>query len=277
MNKLRIGDFECWPLSDGEFLYPGSTLLPPEGEPPDKVPVPYIAMLVNTGSARILFDTGAGALGPETGRLPANLAAAGFAPADIDIVVLSHAHPDHIAGVGQFQNARVVITRTDLDFWAAAETQAKLESGELYGLGPLEKVMAAYVREHLGSVKNLWLLDGATEIAHGILVVPAPGHTPGHAAVLVSSGRQQLLYMADAIIHPAQFENPGWTSAFDLSPDETVSTRKQLLDRAASDRCLVAGFHLPGGVGAVEARQGRFRWEPAANQNSEREKASTGF
>jgi glyoxylase-like metal-dependent hydrolase (beta-lactamase superfamily II) len=156
--------------------------------------------------------------------------------------------------------------RTELDFWTAAETQSKLENGELYGLGPLEQLMARYVREHLSSVNDLSLLEQPTEIEPGVLVFPAPGHTPGHAAVLISSGRQQLLYMADAVLHPAQFENPEWMSAFDLSRDETLSTRKQLLDRAASDRCLVAGFHLPGGVGAVEARQGRFRWEPAASQ-----------
>ena len=284
MNRLKIGDFDCWPLSDGELVYPGSTVLPPESVPPDEVAVPYTAMLVDTGSARILIDTGAGALGPDTGKLPENLTAAGFTPAEIDIVVLSHAHPDHIAGVARFQNARLVIMRTEFDFWTAAGTQSKLEKGELYGLGPLEQLMTHYVREHLSAVDDLTLLKQPTEIASGVLVFPAPGHTPGHAAILISSGRQQLLYVADAVIHPAQFEHPEWTSAFDLSRDETVSTRKQLLDRAAIDRCLVAGFHLPGGVGAVEARQGRFRWEPVASQNADepqgyggREKAGTGF
>jgi glyoxylase-like metal-dependent hydrolase (beta-lactamase superfamily II) len=110
---------------------------------------------------------------------------------------------------------------------------------------------------------RLRLLDRPTEIAAGILVFPAPGHTPGHAAVLVSSGRQQLLAVGDAIVHPAQFGHPEWVCAFDLSPEETVRTRRQLLERAAADGCLLAGYHLPGAVGAVEARQASFRWEPA--------------
>lgn len=260
--KLRIGDYDCWTVADGELTYPGSALLPPESEVPEEVAVPYTALLIDTGSARILIDTGAGALGPHTGKLPRNLTALGFAPEAIDFVVLSHAHPDHIAGVARFPNARIVLMRNEFEFWTAAETQSKLAAGELYGLGAMEQLMAAYVNEHLPSRPNLCLLDAAAEIQSGILVFPASGHTPGHAAVLISSGREQLLYLGDAVIHPAQFEHPDWTSAFDLLRDQTVNTRKQLLDRAASDRCLIAGFHLPGAVGAVESWRGRFRWEP---------------
>ena len=128
--------------------------------------------------------------------------------------------------------------------------------------------MAVSVRDHVAPARDrLRLLDRPTEIAAGILVFPAPGHTPGHAAVLVSSGRQQLLYVGDAIVHPAQFGHPEWVCAFDLSPEETVRTRRQLLERAAADGCLLAGYHLPGAVGAVEARQASFRWEPAVGVN----------
>jgi glyoxylase-like metal-dependent hydrolase (beta-lactamase superfamily II) len=94
-------------------------------------------------------------------------------------------------------------------------------------------------------------------------VFPAPGHTPGHAAVLVSSGRQQPRYVGDALVHPAQFEHPDWACAFGLSPWETVRTRNQLLERAVTDRCLFAGYHVPGGPGPVEARQASFHWVPA--------------
>jgi glyoxylase-like metal-dependent hydrolase (beta-lactamase superfamily II) len=265
-ERIAIGNYDCWILADGEFTYPGSLILPPEGQPPSEMSVPYSAMLVDTGSTRILIDTGAGALGPHTGKLAESLAAAGFSPDDVHTVILSHAHPDHIAGVRRFSNAVVVMMRQEFEFSTAAETQAKLEAGEVYGLGPLEALMAAYVRDHLVPVTDrLRLLDRPTEIAAGVLVFPAPGHTPGHAAVLISSGRQQLLYVGDAIIHPAQFEHPDWVSAFDLAHDETIGTRKKLLDRAAADRCLLAGFHLPGGVGAVEARESRYRWEPAVS------------
>jgi glyoxylase-like metal-dependent hydrolase (beta-lactamase superfamily II) len=108
------------------------------------------------------------------------------------------------------------------------------------------------------------LLEGPTEVAAGILVFPAPGHTPGHAAVLISSRRRQLLCVGDAVVHPAQFEHPEWVCAFDLAREETVSTRKLLLDRAVADRCLLAGYHLPGTVGVVERWQAGFRWERIA-------------
>ncbi len=263
-ERFRIGDYDCWTLADGELTYPGWTVLPPEGRPPAELTAPYIAVLVDTGSTRILIDTGAGALGPNTGKLPESLAAAGFLPEDVHTIILSHAHPDHIAGVQMFPNAAVVMMRKEFEFWMSAETQARLEACEIYGLGPLEVAMAASVRDHVAPARDrLRLLDRPAEIAAGIMVFPAPGHTPGHAAVLVSSGRQQLLYVGDAIVHPAQFEHPEWVCAFDLAPAETVRTRKQLLERAAADRCLLAGYHLPGGLGVVEARQASFRWEPA--------------
>ena len=263
-ERFRVGDYDCWALADGELIYPGSTVLPREALPPDQMPIPYTAMLVDTGSTRILIDTGAGALGPNTGKLlPGSLAAAGFSPEDIHTVVLSHGHADHIGAVARFPNAAIVMMRREYAFWTSAEIQAKLEAGRLYDLGPLESLMAASIRDHLmPAVDRLRLLEQPTEIAAGVLVFPAPGHTPGHAAVLISSRRQQLLYVGDVMLHPAQFEHPDWTSAFDLARDETVNTRKQLIDRAAADRCLLAGFHLPGAVGAVGARQARFRWEP---------------
>lgn len=263
-EKIRIGEYDCWALPDGEFTYPGCTVLPPEGNPPEQIAVPYTALLIDAGSVRVLIDTGAGALGPNTGKLPESLARVGFSPEDIHIVVLSHAHPDHIADLQRLSDATVILMRKEFDFWTAAETEAKLQAGEMYGLGPLEQLMAASVRDHLMPARDhLRLLDQPTEVAAGILVFPAPGHTPGHAAVLISSGRQQLLYVGDAIVNPAQFEHPDWVCAFDLAHDETVGTRKRLLDRAATDRCLFAAFHLPGAVGAVEAWQSRFHWEPA--------------
>lgn len=264
-RKLKVGEYNCWFLSDGEFDYPGNIILPHEAGPPSELPVPYTALLVDTGPVRILIDTGAGSLGPKTGKLIQSLAAAGFAPDDIHTVVLSHAHPDHIAGLSHFPGAAVVMMRSEFDFWTASETTSKLASGELYGLGPLEQLMAACVRETLPPAQErMRLLEGAAELASGVLVFAAPGHTPGHAVVLISSGREQLLYAGDALIHPAQFEHPEWTSAFDLLRAETIATRSRLLDRAAADRCLLAAFHLPGAVGLPEFYKSSFRWMPVS-------------
>jgi len=262
-QSIKVGAYTCWLLPDGEFDYPGNTLLPEESHPPALVPIPYTSLLVDTGSVRILLDAGAGHLGPKTGRLMQSLAAAGFAPDDIHIIVISHAHPDHIASLGQFPAAAVVMMRREFDFWTASETVAKLTAGELYGLGPLESLVESCVREHLLPARErMRPLEKPTELASGVLVFAAPGHTPGHAAVLVSSGREQLLYAGDAIMHPAQFENPHWTSSFDLMPEATVETRRKLLDRAVADRCVLAGFHLPGTVGLAEACKSNFHWTP---------------
>ena len=145
--------------------------------------MPCAAMLVDTGSTRVLIDSGAGALGPNTGKLVESLAATGFLPEEIHAVILSHAHPDRVAGVRLFPNATVFMMRKEFDFWTSEETQARLEAGEMYGLGPMEAVMAAHVRDYMvPAMYRLRLLDRAMDIAAGILLFPAPGHTPGMPA-----------------------------------------------------------------------------------------------
>jgi glyoxylase-like metal-dependent hydrolase (beta-lactamase superfamily II) len=259
-SPFRIGDFSCRAIADGQRTYPGVALLPPEADPPAEMQVPYTALLVDTGTQRVLIDMGAGPLGSETGRLPQSLAAAGVALDDIDLVVLSHAHADHIGQV--LPRAEYVMLRTEWDYWTDDGTRAKLAAGRLYGVPEVEHVMSTWITTYLEPVRDrIRLLDADTEVAPGLLVVPAPGHTPGHAAVLISSGRQQLLYVADAIVLPAQVRHPEWTMPFDLDPAQTVRTRRQLLDRAAADRCLVFPFHFPlPCVGEVSARNGGYEW-----------------
>src|SRR5271157_817177 len=116
-RRVEIGAYECWILPDGDLTYPGPIVTPPGAETPSEVAVPYTAFLIDTGSTRILLDTGAGALGPRTGRLPESLEAAGFVPEDIHTVILSHAHPDHIGAVARFPNAAVVMMRREFEFW----------------------------------------------------------------------------------------------------------------------------------------------------------------
>ena len=262
-EKFELGEYDCWALSDGQFSYPGSLIFPSEAQPPEHVPMLCTALLIDTGTTRVLIDTGAGTMTADTGKLPESLQAAGFKTDDIDVAILSHAHADHIGGLHEFPRAELIMLQEEFDFWMGAETQRRLEAGQLYGLGPIELQTATCIREQLVPARErLRLLHGESEVAPGILVVPAPGHTPGHAAVLISSRGQQLLYIGDSVVHLLHFDHPGWVSLLDLSPEQTVTTRRQLFDRAASDRCLLAGFHLPGGVGNVEARQSRYSWEP---------------
>jgi glyoxylase-like metal-dependent hydrolase (beta-lactamase superfamily II) len=204
--------------------------------------------------------------------LPENLSACGFSPEQIDLVVLSHFHADHIGGLLtaegtlRFPRAEVLASRSENDFWMAENNQAKLRSGMLFGLGDMEQVMLSSVQRHilpLATARKLRLIESDCEAASGILVLPAFGHTPGHLAVLVSSGRQQLLFAGDAILHPAHIKHPEWSTVFDVLPKQVVTTRRQILDRSASDRCLMFHFHFPFPcLGSVSRRNGGYRWEP---------------
>jgi len=242
------------------------------GDVPPQLTIGYSGLLIDTGTKRILIDTGAGPLGPATGRLPENLSKCGFSPDQIDLVVLSHFHADHIGGLVtaegtfRFPRAEVLASRSENDFWMAENNQTKLKSGTLFGLGDMEQVMLSWVQKHispLARTQRLRLIEGDCEPDAGILLLPASGHTPGHLAVLVSSGRQQLLFAGDAILHPAHINHPEWSTVFDVLPEQAVLTRRQILDRGASDRCLMFHFHFPFPcLGSVSRRNGSYRWEP---------------
>jgi glyoxylase-like metal-dependent hydrolase (beta-lactamase superfamily II) len=284
-KPVAIGEFRCFPLPDGSFLYPKDAIFPGRsdaelaaGLAPEKaqaeMSVEYSGLLVDTGKRRILIDTGAGALGPGTGHLPEGIAACGFSPEQIDTVILSHMHPDHIGGLTtaegkfRFPHAEVVVSRHEYDFWMAPENQAKLESKTLFGLGALETIMHSWIRSNvapLASAGRLRFVDGGDELATGIQALPTYGHTPGHMAILISSGRQQLLFAGDTLIQPVHVKHPDWKTVFDVVPDEAIAARRLILDRSASDCCLTFHFHFPYPcLGTVSRSNSGYRWEPAA-------------
>lgn len=280
VRRFEVGEFACYWVADGHNLYPlgaifadapGQELagaLPPEELAAGHLTIPYTALLVDTGAYRILIDTGAGPFAPTTGGLLKNLRAAGLAPETVDLVVFSHAHPDHIggtldeAGRVAFPNARFLMLRAEVDYWREEAVQGKLAAGELYGAGPIERLILDWLRGYLPPIENqLELLERDAEIAPGVHVIPAAGHTPGHLVVMVSSGRQQLLYGGDAILHPAQVGRPEWNSMFETDRRLATETRRQLLERASADRCLLAATHLPT-VSRVVRRGSEYALEP---------------
>jgi glyoxylase-like metal-dependent hydrolase (beta-lactamase superfamily II) len=221
----------------------------------------YVPTLVNTGRERVLFDTGNGqGRDPKVGKLAERLVQAGTRPEEIDVVVITHCHPDHINGLvtgGQptFPNARYVFGEVEFEYWKKGENvrEARRATRE------------AFVKTVLPFGEKATFVKAESEVAGGIRAIPAFGHSAGHMAYHVESDRQRLLIWADVSNHAIfSVQQPEWHSAADDDKAAAVATRKRVLDWVMTDRLLVAGFHMPfPSVGCVERSGGGYHWVPA--------------
>lgn len=215
-------------------------------EPPGILPISFTALLVNTGGKLVLIDTGtAGQIVDSAGRLFDNLAAAGVKLNEIDTILISHFHPDHINGLRDkdgkkyFPNAEILVPEGEWAYW--------MNEANMAGTSP---VVHKYFlnarrifRDIAGEVKRF---KPDAEVAPGIVSIPAFGHTPGHVGFGVASGNQSMLVLSDSARNPELFvRHPEWQPSFDMDGPQAVETRKRLLDRAAADRMLVHGYHFP--------------------------------
>jgi glyoxylase-like metal-dependent hydrolase (beta-lactamase superfamily II) len=214
--------------------------------PAGKLQIPFTALVVNTGSKLVLIDTATGGqLAPTAGAFTANLTAAGIDPKNIDIILISHFHPDHINGLktkeGQqvFPSAEVKVPAAEWAHWMDDANMAKAP----------EAARPAWlnVRRVFGDIASkVEKFDAGKEVAPGITAIAAPGHTPGHTVFTVASGNQSMLVLSDTTNNPWLFvRNPDWHAAFDVDGAKAAETRKTLLERAAVDRMLVQGYHFP--------------------------------
>lgn len=275
--RLMVGAFEITALYDG-YIDLDSKLLKNASEQDiqhllarmfvkgPKVQTAVNAYLVNTGRQLVLVDTGAaGKFGPSLGQIVANLKAAGYDPAQVDAVLITHLHGDHVNGLiggdGQpvFANAEIWSAAADTDFWLNPEVAAKAPKDAQPFFQMAQDAAAPYRKA--GKWKN-FRTDG--EVVPGISSVAAPGHTPGHSAFLVESNGQRLLIWGDLVHNAAvQFPRPNVAIEFDIDKKLAVSTRKKFFARTAREKLLVAGMHLPfPGIGHVRAEGKGFAWIP---------------
>ncbi|WP_395320988.1 MBL fold metallo-hydrolase [Variovorax sp. UC74_104] len=278
--RMMLGDFEVTALFDGTLdLEPKKLLtnttqaqvgkLLDRGFEKDAVPTSVNGYLINTGSKLVLVDTGAGGLfGPTLGNLQANLKAAGYQPEQVDDVLITHMHGDHVGGLVQdgklvFPNATIHAGQEDADFWL---NKANLEKASAEMKGFFQGAMASlnpYVEA--GKFKGM---KGGTELAPGIKAVPAHGHTPGHNIYVVESKGQKLVLWGD-LMHVAavQFAQPQITISFDVDSKPAAAERKKAYADAAKGRYLVGSAHLPfPGLGHVRAEGKGYVWVPVDYQ-----------
>jgi len=270
--QFKLGDFECVSISDGSHDYPLQDffanvpkeqieeLLRQHNLPTGHITTPYTYLHVNTGEHRVLVDMGAGNLFPTTGRLVQNMKAAGIEPTEIDTVIITHAHPDHIGGTLDdegnlvFPSARYYIWKDEWDFWVSESAFEKAP-----------EIFVKIARKNLEPIKDrVSLLDHESEILPGIRVIAAPGHTPGHIVVSVSSGDEQLLYIGDTVLYPLHLEHPDWTPIYDILPEKAAATKRRIFDRAVAEKAWVIGQHFPPfpSLGHVMKKGEGWQWQP---------------
>lgn len=222
----------------------------------DEADSSFNILLLKIGDDTVLVDTGEGGK-PHVGHLLESMGLAGIPLESITLVVLTHADGDHVLGLlsdkdeAVFPNARYVISKDEMAYW-----QRRIDAG-LVDQSVIISMMQA---------KGLRLIAMDEEIIPGMTAVPIPGHTPGQIALLIKSGNEQLMHMADLLHSPMQFAHPEWSAKYDVDTSRSVPTRRAALARAAEETVLTLFYHLPfPGLGRVKPEGQGFTWEPVTS------------
>lgn len=227
---------------------------------------PNIPTLVNTGKQLVLFDVGNGALPREyeqlktrmpAGNLAARLGQAGYKPEDVDVIVITHGHPDHIGGLVEggkpvFAHARYVFGAAEYDFWKKNEgvREARKFNQKLF------MTICEPLAERASFIKP------GDEVVPGIRAVDAAGHSPGLLAFHIESDGKRFMITADTVTqYVMAVQRPDWHFEMDDDKDKAVATRKRMLDMLATEKLLFSSFHMPfPGLGWIEKTGNGYRW-----------------
>jgi glyoxylase-like metal-dependent hydrolase (beta-lactamase superfamily II) len=272
--RFTVGGLRVTALCDGHLALP-ATLFPAASEadgaalaraaflPPGPVATAVNAFAIESGGRLYLVDAGVGpSRGPATGRLAAELRMAGFDPASVEAVLLTHMHVDHCGGLldaaGEklFRNAELLVAGAEHGFWREPGLAARMPAT----MGPAIATATAALDAYRG--RTTLFTEG--EVAPGIAAVPLPGHTPGHSGFLLADGADSVLIWAD-VVHVAaiQFPHPDWGLVFDIDQAQAAATRVRTFDRVASERLRIAGMHLAfPGLGHVAREGAGWRYLP---------------
>jgi glyoxylase-like metal-dependent hydrolase (beta-lactamase superfamily II) len=229
------------------------------------VPIPLTVIVLTVNGRHIMVDSGSGDQWQPTAHgIRSGMQAAGIDPAGIGTILLSHFHPDHIFGLMERGTNRPVFPDAEL-IVSAAEYRWWTEPGRVEKLPPERRALGQRINTVFPTWKNFTLVEGDREVAPGIRLLQAPGHTPGHAAFLVSSGDHQLMVSNDAAYLPALLApHPDWQGSFDIDGPLAVSTRRRLLERAIAEKMMVCGAHFPFPGAGTFVRDGEaYAYEPA--------------
>ena len=276
--RMMVGEYEVTALHDGHTTLDTSLLKGMEQEEilrhlnalfidaDNGMQTAVNAFLIHTGDNLVLVDAGSAAcFGPTLGQVEQNLRASGYVPEEVDTILMTHLHPDHVCGLADengdavYPNAELRASQGDADFWLDEERSQALPEDQRAFFTMAQEAVAPY--QEAGRFSPF---EPGDELLMGIVAQDTHGHTPGHASFMLQSDEDAMLVWGDVVhSYGVQFADPSVSIEFDSDPEQAVCTREAVLESAVEDKYWVAGAHMPfPGIGHIVEDADGYRWLP---------------